>query len=130
MPPEGVPSPQAWLIEARTDLLWIERTEPHPELFRRLCYAAQQAAEKAIKSVIVFHGEQPAKTHHIGNLIERAAALTEVSDEVRRAYLLTEYVATTRYPDDYYELTQAHVDEATEIAVIVVAWAASTLGDR
>ncbi len=129
MPPEesAVPSPRAWLAEARVDLLWIDRTEPHPDLLRRLCYAAQQAAEKALKGVIAHHGEQPLKTHHMGQLVERAAAHVAVPDDVRRAYVLTEYVATTRYPDDYYEMTQPETDEAIGIATLVVAWAATVI---
>lgn len=127
MRPDGAPAARAWLAEARVDLLWIERTDPHPDLHRRVCYAAQQAAEKAIKAAIVHHGEQPAKTHHLGSLIERVAAHVDVPDIVRRGYMLTEYVATTRYPDDYYELTQAEVDEAIEVATIVVDWVASII---
>jgi HEPN domain-containing protein len=52
-------SPGDWLRHARSDLA-LARTTPTPEIMlEALCFHAQQAAEKAIKAVLVVRGITP-----------------------------------------------------------------------
>jgi len=68
-------------------------------LFEDVCFDAQQAAEKAIKAVLVRRRVTFARTHSIADLLVLAlAAGHDVPDEVRQAAILTAYAVERRYP--------------------------------
>jgi len=49
-------SPENWLARAKADLALAQIELPEGGIYEDLCFHAQQAAEKAIKSVFVLHG--------------------------------------------------------------------------
>lgn len=71
-----------------------------PTPFEVICFHCQQAAEKALKAVIVSYNEIPEKTHDMDKLIKNIKAKYDVpATIVLKARSLTKYAATLRYPD-------------------------------
>ena len=116
-----------WIDEARDHLKIAGKHEPGLNL-RLLCSEAHMGAEKAIKGVIIAHGEVFPYTHDIGALLDRAERIGEaLPNEVRKGETLTIYSGGGRYPDAGDEeeaTTRAEYDEAIEDAASIVAWAA------
>jgi len=93
MPPDA----QKWLDCAREDLQMAELAM-HSSLFNQVCFHAQQAAEKTLKSLIIAAGVLPPKTHKLGDLL--GLLPVAIPDDLRRKLLLLDrYYIPTRYPD-------------------------------
>jgi HEPN domain-containing protein len=89
-----------------------------------LCFHAQQAAEKAMKAVLVHHGLPIRKTHSIGMLLDLlAAAPIELPDEVRSGIALTDDAVAARYPGVYEPLNSEDHVQAIQLATAIVEWA-------
>lgn len=101
--------------------------EPRLNL-RLLCSEAHMGAEKAVKGVIIAHGEVFPYIHDIGTLLDRTEEIGEtVPDEVRKGETLTLYCGDGRYPstaDERATTTRTEHDEAMENAAAIVGWAA------
>jgi HEPN domain-containing protein len=92
-----------------------------------LCFLAQQAAEKALKALLLeLDGEFP-RTHAIAALLQLAQRHAEVPEEIRDAIDLTDYAVQARYPGDYYPVDEAEHARAIELARRVVDWVAERL---
>jgi HEPN domain-containing protein len=120
--------PVAWLRRARSNLLKAEAARNVPDVFfEDLCFDAQQAAEKAIKALLLHRRKAFPKTHVIGELLTlvRESGL-EVSEEIREAALLTRYAVVTRYPGPA-EVTEEEYTRAVELAERVLRWAESLI---
>ena len=69
-----------------------------------VCFHAQQAAEKVLKALLVYHGERPPRTHDLVVLLTRCidagARLDDLEEDCRD---LTFFAVSARYPDDLYE---------------------------
>ena len=122
--PGNASQPLAWLMRAKGSLARAEAGRFAPEiLYEDLCFDAQQAAEKALKALLLAHQLPFPKTHDIGLLLQRLAnAGMAIPPQVQAADVLSLYAVVTRYPGDYPELTQAEYEEALELARQVVAW--------
>ena len=72
MPPdhETTGSPSRWLHYAHADMLVATVTLPEGGMYEQLCFHAQQAAEKAIKAVLVHLGINFPRAHNIQGLID------------------------------------------------------------
>lgn len=69
MPPESPPwSAKRWLQFAASDFL-LARSRPTGVLFEMLCFHAQQAAEKAIKAVLIAQEIEFPRTHNLRVLL-------------------------------------------------------------
>jgi HEPN domain-containing protein len=66
--------PQAWLKQAKDDLGVAELTRDNGYNCQA-CYFASQAAEKALKGLILELGAEPAYTHVLGELIKQLKQL-------------------------------------------------------
>ena len=118
-------SPHEWMDHARSDLR-LARLAAADALVRReqACFHAQQAAEKAIKAVLLFKKAAFPLTHDIEQLLEIAVKIgASPPDEVQEASLLTPYAVETRYPGSWAEVTEADLNEAIRVAEITVTWA-------
>lgn len=88
------------------------------------CFHAQQAAEKAIKAVLVLYGAGFPYTQSLEHLL----ALAErngipLPAAVREAGVLTPYALEVRYPGPWPPASDCELREALRIAGQVVEWA-------
>ncbi len=131
MPPDHRDPTQAseWLRRAHSNLARARAGRSVPEvLYEDLCFDAQQAAEKAIKAVLVHRKVAFPKTHDIIDLLTiLQRSDLEVPEEIQQADLLTGYAVETRYPGLSEEVTQEDYAQALELAERVVRWAESLL---
>ena len=125
MPHEGnfSGSPADWLRYARSDLELSRIVRPDEVLFEGLCYHAQQAAEKALKAVLIAKGVPPPKTHNIRTLLDLLLQDVIAPQEIEDAASLSEYAVTSRYPGDFEPVNEEEHKETIRLAETVVLWA-------
>jgi len=92
-----------------------------------LCYLAQQAAEKAVKAVLMHKNIHFPKTHHIQTLLEFLPKDIAVPPSVREAVDLSDYAVEGRYPQNFEDVTKKEYLSALKKAGAVVRWAEKTL---
>ncbi|OGN09115.1 MAG: hypothetical protein A3J46_05170 [Candidatus Yanofskybacteria bacterium RIFCSPHIGHO2_02_FULL_41_11] len=107
-----------WQGKASEDLLSLEALLKHREGSPSTgCFLAQQAIEKLLKSVLVFHGVELEKIHDLVVLLNR---IKNYEPEVTQFYediaILTRYYIETRYPGDYLEFSWEECERAYEVA--------------
>lgn len=125
MPPESTPagSPRDWLRHARSDLALARIEPPQGVLLAALCFHAQQAAEKALKAILLSRGEAIPKTHSIRMLLDRVASHVDVPDAVQEAAILTDYAVTARYPGDTEAVETDEYLTSLRLSETLVSWA-------
>jgi HEPN domain-containing protein len=93
-----------------------------------LCFAAQQACEKALKAVLVLKGCAVSRTHSIGELVTSVAATgVDIPADLTEAAVLTDYAVSARYPGPAEAVSAADHVEAVRLADAVVAWATAAI---
>ena len=127
--PERFPAddPREWVNRAHSDLI-LAKTKNQTVYLEDLCFHAQQAAEKAIKSVLIKHNVKFPHVHDIAErltLLEKAGCL--VPEFVRQAERLTRFAVFTRYPGIAPPLSDQEHEEAVHVAEYVVCWAEEQL---
>jgi len=94
-----------------------------------LCFDAQQAAEKALKALLLFYGIPFRFVHDIAellSLLERnGVALPE---EISEAVILSDYAVEARYPGPMEPVTEEEYREAIALAGAVVGWVERLVG--
>ena len=129
MPPEPLPQsdPQAWMARARSDLT-LARSRPEGVHLADLCFHAQQAAEKAIKALLIARGIEFPYVHDLVFLVSLLEdAGHEVPEPVKMARELTRYASGTRYPSLEDRVSDTQYADAIRVAEAVVRWAESCL---
>lgn len=123
------PTPIGWLRRARGNLARAKADRHLPEFFYEdLCFDAQQAAEKAIKGLLVHRRVEFPKTHAIMDLLSLLEANgIAVPGEIRQAGALTRYAVHTRYPGVGEEVTEEEYLRAVDLAECAVRWAESLI---
>lgn len=118
-------SPEEWISYGVSDLRLARLAASDPSIRReQVCFHTQQAAEKAIKAVLLSQEIQFPLTHDIEELLEIAESKgIELPEGVREAGLLTPYAVETRYPGSWFEISEADLKEALRIADLTIAWA-------
>ena len=115
--------PREWLNRARSNLALAKNRVPDAYL-EDLCFEAQQAAEKAIKSRMIKLDIEFPYVHDLARLLSLLEEAGEsVPGIVRRAGELTPYAMFTRYPAPVRPVTEEEYRSAVEIAQAVVQWA-------
>lgn len=127
MPPKRRPAdnPLEWLNRARSNL---ERAKKDIRLanvyLEDLCFDAQQAAEKAIKAVLLHMGVRFPYIHDLAELLAMIEKSGEsIPDPVRKAGRLTRFAIVTRYPGLAEPVTREEYKKAVKAAEEVVRWA-------
>lgn len=113
-----------WLQRAKSNMARANAGKVSPEiLYEDLCFDAQQAVEKALKSMCVFYEIVFPKTHDIAYLIELLEkGNVIIPDNVQSAKMLTGYAVENRYPGDYEPVDEEDYFKAIEIAEKVLRW--------
>ena len=120
-------SPADWLRYAGSDLALARLDRVGAVMTEMLCFHAQQAAEKALKAVLVHLGHQVPYTHDLAQLVTRLQADLEVPPAVTASTRLSDYVVLTRYPADIAPVDEDEYHEAVRQAEAVFAWATSVV---
>jgi HEPN domain-containing protein len=113
---------ETWLDRARSALRLAKAQVYPPALYEDLYFQAQQAAEKALKGVLIYYQEEPEFTHNIDKLIKALSKHTEIPDDVRKAAKLTNYAVFTHYPGTYDDLTKENYEESIVLATACLNW--------
>jgi len=124
-PPED---PREWLNRAQSSLILARAEEPGVYL-EDLCFNAQQAAEKAIKALLIHQNVEFPYVHDLAELLtllERAGQ--EIPGFIRQAERLTRFAVFIRYPGIAPPISREEYLEALAIAEAVVRWAEERLG--
>ncbi len=102
MTPANPPYPpyRSWFEKADNDALAVQRlTAGPPILWDIVCFHAQQAAEKTLKGLLVFHGQQPKKTHVLEDVLAECVKFAPSLQRLHAACVrLTPYGVDPRYP--------------------------------
>ena len=128
-PPErfAPDDPREWLNRARSNLARAKVFVPGGYL-EDLCFDAQQAAEKAIKAVMIGRDIDFPYIHDLARLLMILEARGEdIPHTIRHAAKLTQYAAHTRYPGFEEPVSEPEYQEAIAIAEAVVRWAEERL---
>jgi|SRR3989338_1198175 len=109
---------EEWVDRAESDLQYARAGEKETAQHHITCFLCHQAVEKILKGLLVFSGEIPPKTHHVGLLISKVSAmypaLGALQTEIRR---LDKYYIPARYPDDTrLDFTPEDANTALEVA--------------
>jgi len=111
-----------WLRYAEEDLTLaedlVERWRSGP---RHACWLAQQAAEKALKAVLVLVQTDFPKTHDLDMLRRLLPQDCSVRTEPADVADLTEWAVEARYPGDWPEATLSDARRAVGVAKQVLA---------
>jgi HEPN domain-containing protein len=93
-----------WLIKGNNDLKTAEigLNQPKDDIVTdTICFHCQQAAEKFLKSYLIFKGKTFGKTHDLEYILELCKEEdTDFSNLPIGS--LTDYAVSLRYPDDFY----------------------------
>ena len=115
--------PREWMNRARSSLRKARARIPGVYA-EDMCYDAQQAAEKAVKAVLMKRRGDFPFVHDIDHLM---SLLVDdgmaIPDAVRRASELTKYVVIGRYPFEHRPVSEEEYAEAVAMAEAVVRWA-------
>ena len=125
MPPERFPpdDPREWLNRARSNLAQA-RAHISEVYLEDLCFDAQQAAEKAIKALLLHRGVKFPYTHDLADLLTLLLkAEQKLPPKVNNAARLTRFAIVTRYPGLSEPVTEAEYQDAIGIAEAVLRWA-------
>ena len=127
--PERFPAddPREWMNRARSSLAMAKNRVPQVYL-EDLCFEAQQAAEKAIKALMIKRDIDFPYVHDLARLLSLLKEAGEaIPDGVGQARKLTRFATVTRYPMSQ-TVTEQHYLEALSIAEAVVRWAEERIG--
>jgi HEPN domain-containing protein len=119
-PPED---PREWLNRARSNL--TRAKVKHKGIYLEdLCFDAQQAAEKAIKAVLI---KQDVKFPYIHDLAELLTLVGEtgikIPKSLRAAGELSKFAIFTRYPFETSPIEEKEYRQSVKIAEAVLRWA-------
>lgn len=120
---DGLDAAVVWLNRAKSNLAKARVGLLFPEiLYEDLCFDAQQAVEKALKSLFVLEGWQVPRSHDIARLLRKLAARYDIPSGVNEAARLTVYAVTTRYPGAWEPVSEEDWRRAVAVAETVLSW--------
>ncbi len=118
MAPDRTHEVRRWLEKACQDLRAGDVVlEANPPLVEDALFHAQQAAEKAVKGLLVWHGRSFRKTHDLREVGGAALELdVTLENLLRQAVRLTPFAGVFRYPTDMGEPRPEEAREALALA--------------
>ena len=116
-----------WLAYAESDLAVAHGVDRPGVILETLCFHAQQAAEKAIKAVLVAEGADLPRTHDLAVLLAAVPLSVPIGLDRASVVGLTAYAVASRYPGDEEPVDADEHAEALAIAASVVEWARDVL---
>ena len=127
MPFERFPpdDPREWLNRARSNLAKARSVADDPEIYLEdLCFDAQQAAEKAIKAVLISLNIRFPYSHDLAQLLTLAEQSgLALPENIKPAAGLSDYAVQLRYPGFAEPVVHSEYEDAHITAEAVVRWA-------
>ena len=126
--PNELGTPYDWLKRAKSNLIRAKQPKPEEVLLEDLCFDTQQAAEKALKAVLLARKIPFRFVHDIAELLtllENQGMI--LPEEIKSSAELTDYSVESRYPGPFEPVTEEEFQRALKIAHAVVAWAESKI---
>jgi HEPN domain-containing protein len=117
-----------WLRRAKSSLIRAKQPKPEEVLWEDFCFDTQQAAEKALKAVLLARRIPFRFVHDIAELLtllENQGVI--LPEEIKASAELTDYSVESRYPGPFEPVTEEEFQRALKIAQTVVAWAESQI---
>ena len=111
-----------WFARAKSSLAISKNKSDENIFYEDLCFQAQQAVEKAIKGLLIFHNAEPEKTHNLVSLIKELSKYIGIPEEINETVILNDYAVQTRYPGDYTPIEEEEYNHAIKIAEDCVNW--------
>ena len=112
---------ESWMNRARSSFELAKTKNSDLVYYEDLCFQLQQAAEKAIKGMLIYYNVEPQYTHDIGILLEKLQAYVNI-DEIKETIKLTKYAVQTRYPGIYDDITKEDYEESITIVNKCLEW--------
>ena len=122
MPPKRhiVGSLEEWLRYAEADIAFAKVPLPDGGMYEQLCFHTQQAAEKALKGVLISRGVDFPSTHNLRALVDLMPLELELPPAMLRVTRLSAYAVTFRYPGEGDPISKKEYREALRIAKAIV----------
>jgi HEPN domain-containing protein len=134
MPPKRrlADDPVEWLNRARSNLARAKADSRIPHVYLEdLCFDAQQAAEKAIKAVLLNLGVRFPYHHDLAELLDLVQKASKpIPKTVRDASRLTRFAVVTRYPGIAEPISREEYKRAVRIAERVLPWAEKLIASK
>jgi HEPN domain-containing protein len=113
-----------WLVRARSNISRARQGKNAPDIvYEDLCFDCEQAAEKALKGLLILNNIVPHQTHSLALLTETLEQHNyRVPDDVKSAVSLTHYAVATRYPGSYEPVMEREYLKALKAAETVFVW--------
>ena len=91
---------QAWIRQAENDMAMAEFARSG-QFYAQACYHCSQAAEKALKGLLIGLGQDPPRSNSLERLVDALADLGLEVESLRSLQLksLSRMTTATRYPD-------------------------------
>lgn len=112
--------------------IWLKRSESNLKLaisgkvegvfLEDLCFEAQQSSEKALKAFLIYLSNEYPKVHSFNVLLNHLEKYVQIPDCIRDVLDLSDYAVQTRYPGDYYPISEHEYKRSINIAKIVLNW--------
>ena len=119
--------PREWINRSHSDLE-IARSRKEGVYLEDLCFHARQAAEKAIKALLIKHGVEFPYVHDIAQLLTLLAKTgLPVPERIREAARLTRFAVITRYPGLTPPVDDEEYEEALALAQDLIHWVESRI---
>jgi HEPN domain-containing protein len=118
---------EIWLQRAKSNLKIARMGKREGVFLEDLCFEAQQAAEKALKALLIYRGADYPRTHSFALLLTHLAPLQDIPDAIQEVIALSDYAVQIRYPGDYHPVSEEEYQDAVALATQVLNWVADQL---
>lgn len=120
-----------WYDMAVTDLSVAKHLNQayHPKPVEIICYHCQQAAEKAIKGLILYYGAEGGmpRQHDLSFLLNQVKNKVAIEEKYYDyADTLSPYGVAVRYPNELF-LEERHAKEAIKAADDILQWVGAAI---
>jgi HEPN domain-containing protein len=118
---------ESWIERAKSSLEFAQAKIIKHIHYEDLCFQLQQAAEKALKGLLIYYEFEPEFTHNIEILLKELKKFIEIPENIKEAAQLTNYAIQTRYPGEYEEITKEEYENSVKITNTCLDWVESTI---
>jgi HEPN domain-containing protein len=112
----------SWLDNATSDLALACVKKTRKIRYEHLCFHAQQAAEKAIKALLLSLNIEVPRTHDLAYIIDLLPASLVIPPHLLLLPVLTKYAVQFRYPGQEITVMKKEYIKAVELSQSTLDW--------